>query len=85
MEDGFQRASLLTALVSSPLVAERLYLFRFCSRICTPWLLQVLCSWDVMDCSAVFTSAATDGSQLFSRLEEQSRIRLSRIPKNTTN
>lgn len=48
---------------------KKVYLFRFSSRISTPLLLLMLLSSDLMDSSAAFTSAATDLSQLFSKLQ----------------
>lgn len=48
---------------------KQVYLFRFSSRISTPLLLLMLLSSDLMDSNAAFTSAATDLSQLFSKLQ----------------
>lgn len=52
----------------------RVYLLRFSSRISAPLLFLMLLSSDLMDSKAVFTSAATDLSQLFRRLHTKQHL-----------
>ena len=59
--------------ITSSFRIEKVYLFRFSSRISAPLLLLMLLSSDLMDSSAAFTSAATDLSQLFRRLHTQTQ------------